>query len=126
MEKLSITQGEFTPKVEFDPASNHFEISGESRPENANHFYSPIIEWLEGYKGEASGKTINFEFRFDYFNSTSAKFIMDIIKELDSINANGNEISIKWHYFEMDEDMKESGEEFSKLVTIPLELVEYK
>ena len=83
MEALRIEATEFTPEVIMDPASNVFEITGESRPENAGKFYKEILDWLDNYynlrywkDSKFSGVEAVFEFKLDYFNSTSAKFIV--------------------------------------------------
>lgn len=132
MDQLILQADEFTPAVIFDPNSNKFEISGESRPENAGKFYEPIIKWLEQYQANlyfqksnfGTANKITFEFKFEYFNSTSAKYILDVLKTLDTYFTEGYLESINWYYDAMDEDMKESGEEFSKLVSIPFKLLE--
>lgn len=133
MNALLIEPSDFSPKVVFDPVKNFFEISGESRPENTGKFYMPILEWLKQYQSVlywekdkfGQGATHVFEFKFDYFNSTSAKFIMDMLIQLDKMAQDGFSIKAKWHYDIRDEDMKESGEEFSKLLKkLPVEFIE--
>lgn len=131
MDALLIEQTEFAPKVALDPAGNKFEISGESRPENAGKFYEPIVKWLEQYQStllnqkSANGKAnkVLFDFSLDYFNSTSAKHLLDILKQLDNYYSEGHEVLIRWYYYSQDEDMRDSGEEFSKLISAPIEFV---
>lgn len=132
MNPLKIEATEFSPTVILSSEIPHFEISGESRPENTGKFYTPIIEWLTQYKQVLStdknahdkSKKIVFEFKFDYFNSTSAKYIMDILYQLDTYHAAGLETLVKWYYDAMDDDMKEAGEEFAKLIKSPIEFIE--
>lgn len=133
MNSLIIESSNFSPKVVFDPTNNIFEISGESRPENTSKFYIPLIQWLEQYQGVlywekdklGQGTQRVFEFKFDYFNSTSAKFIMDVLMQLDKMALEGYNIGAKWYYDKRDEDMKESGEEFAKLLRkLTIEFVE--
>ena len=133
MNALLIDPSDFSPKVVFDPVKNLFEISGESRPENTSKFYVPLLDWLTQYQSVLyweKDKVANippkvFEFKFDYFNSTSAKFIMDVLMQLDKMAQEGYPIKAKWFYDKRDEDMKESGEEFSKLLKkLPIEFVE--
>jgi hypothetical protein len=121
---LHIKQTDFTPLVQFNPIENHFEIKGESRPENTSKFYSTLLTWLSDFnsvlKKEGVERTLVFEFKFDYFNSTSAKFILDLFRKLEEIKASNPQvkITILWHYEKLDEDMRDSGEEFSHLVNL--------
>ena len=133
MNAFLIDPSDFSPKVVFDPTKNIFEISGESRPENTSKFYVPLLEWLTQYQSVLYWEkdkvnnipTKTFEFKLDYFNSTSAKFIMDLLMQLDKMAQEGYPILVKWFYDKRDEDMKESGEEFSKLLKkLPIEFVE--
>ncbi len=129
MDTLLIEATEFSPKIYFNPNENKFEIRGESRPENTSKFYAQLIQWVEQWKTDLSAnppsKHFVFEFRFDYFNSTSAKFILDFLQKLNELVhlIPDLKISIRWYYDSRDEDMRESGEEFSHLVDLPFEFV---
>ncbi len=127
MEKLTLAPTLNTPSINFDPIGNKFALKGESRPENVRNFYLPILEWLEKFATEISGKDssapLDFSFNFEYFNSTSAKYILDIFKILNSINKAGSEVKVSWHYEEDDEDMYEVGMEMSRMAGIPFEYV---
>ena len=124
MDAILLEATQTTPKVNLDSVANKFEISGESRPENTAKFYAPIITWLDNYRSvlyfqkESFGKSkkMVFDFKFEYFNSTSAKFILDIFYNLEKIQKQGCEVEINWNYDKRDTDMKEAGEEFSKYV----------
>ena len=129
MEKLIIDPTLNSPRVVLDPVDNQFEFSGESRPENVRNFYMPILEWLEQFATELSGKdpagstAREFKFDFEYFNSTSAKYILDIFKILHTLQAAGNDIQVKWHFEEDDEDMYEVGMEMSRMSGLTFDYV---
>ena len=134
MDAILLEATQTTPKIVIDPVSNKFEISGESRPENTSKFYNPIITWFDGYRSVlyyqknsfGKSKKVTLDFKLDYFNSTSAKFILDIFFQLEKIHKEGYETEIIWHYDKRDTDMKESGEEFSKYVpAVPVQYVEF-
>jgi hypothetical protein len=122
MERLMIEPTINSPRVVLDPEGNQFEFSGESRPENVRKFYIPILEWLEQFSGKPSGDCI-FIFNLEYFNSTSAKYILDIFKVLQTIQAAGHTIQVKWHYEEDDEDMYEVGLEMSRMSGLSFDYV---
>ena len=131
MNPFIIEQSEFSPSIIFDPSNSRFEITGESRPENAGKFYESVIKWLEQYQSNlfsqkqmASAEKFHFDFKLEYFNSTSAKYILDVLKLLDNYFREGYLAKINWHYDAMDEDMKDSGEQFSKLVKVPFAFIE--
>ena len=132
MESLIIEPTEFSPRVLLDASKNKLEISGESRPENAGKFYQPILDWLDNYYSlrywkdssfDSKQAEVIFEFKFEYFNSTSAKYILDILKKIEMFRREKMDIKVKWYYDEMDIDMMESGEEFSKMTGVPIEIV---
>ncbi len=125
MDALIIEATDDTPKVVLDPSNNEFEFSGKSLPEDVTTFYSPIMDWLDGYAEDSNDKTVVI-FNLVYFNTASSKLILDILFKLEEIFDDGNDISIEWHYQEEDEDMEEAGEEYGDLVEMPLELKSYE
>lgn len=126
MKKLFIEPTANSPEVMLDPEKNLFTISGESRPPDVAAFYGEIISWFEEYsthllssmQGE---KPVVFNLNFIYFNSASAKYILDLCKMIAAARAKGAEIIINWHYKSGDSDMLEAGKEMSKIAKIPFE-----
>ena len=132
MDSLKIEPTEDSPSVLFDISANRFVISGESRPENASKFYAPVINWLVEFEGVLYWRKnemeeqplLVFVFLMDYFNSTSAKSIMDILLILKKFIAEGYPVKIEWHYDKQDEDMFETGKEFATTVGLKFDLIE--
>lgn len=128
MRKLIINQTTNSPKVILDPEKNIFEISGESRPPDVAAFYDEIIGWLEDYSQHLSkyqeGKDpVVFNLDFEYFNSSSAKYILDFCKQIGTVRSKGRNIEVKWHYEDDDMDMLEVGREMSKMAKFPFEYI---
>ena len=134
MEVLHLAATENTPEITLDHLKEIFSMSGESRPENVRNFYEPVMEWLDGYsqylyfmldKFEQGTKELNFNFNFEYFNSSSAKYILDILNAVKAFDEKFDNLAIKvnWHYEEFDEDMQEAGEEFQKMSGLPFTFV---
>ncbi len=122
MEKLIIDATLNTPSVILDPEKNLFQFTGESRPENVRNFYIPVLEWLENYTSEVASldkenksRVHEFHFNFEYFNSTSAKYILDLFKTLSNLHSEGINVLVYWHYEEDDEDVLEVGKEMSRM-----------
>jgi len=112
------------PEVNLDPQQNKFEISGKSLPENAMMFYDPIIGWLEDYAKNPNEITI-FNLKLNYFNSSSARKIVELLSILEKIKEDGNDVRIFWHYKSHDDIMRERGEELKMVLDIPFELKSY-
>jgi len=129
MDKLILSPTVFTPRVILDHEEHYLEISGESRPNDVREFFGPIIQWMNDYSEslQRSGNIRNpfvSHFNFNYFNSASAKCILDICKILARIKSGGTDISVKWYYVMGDDDMKETGREMEMIVNLPFELIE--
>jgi hypothetical protein len=114
MRALKVAGTEFTPDISFDPEKGKLDISGVSRPENANEFYEPVIEWLNNYiKVPADETSVNI--RFDYFNTSSLKYFLIILSSLKEISDNGKPLEIFWWYDAEDESMLEAGKNLEEL-----------
>lgn len=128
MKPLIIKGTEFSPQILFNPQLMKFEISGESRPEDAGKLFGNVLEWLEEYltenKKDQNSSPLKFEFNLLYFNTVSAKYILEILRVIHVYYLEGSKIKILWYYKVKDEDMKESGEEFERLVNMPFEFIQ--
>ena len=129
MRKLIVDRTSNSPGVHFDPAKSRFEISGESRPPNVPAFYDEIIGWVNDFSSHISGSggikdPIEFNLDFDYFNSSSAKYILDFCKQIAALRSKGENASIRWHYESDDTDMLEVGKEMSRMARLPFEYVQ--
>lgn len=124
MEALDIRATNDTPKVLLDPENNIFEISGRSLPEDVVTFYQPVLDWLDEYKSEPLD-SIEFVFKYVYFNTATSKLIQDILMRLEEIKQSGKQVQVMWFYEQDDEDMLDLGEEFSENVDIPFEIIAY-
>ena len=124
MNALMIDAGETTPLVRLDSANGIFEISGCSRPEDVVDFYKPILDWLKNYAQTPNNLTA-FDFKLNYFNTSSSKIIYDIMMILCKIHNDENKVVIRWHFHSDDCDMEEVGMDFSEIIEFPIELIAY-
>jgi hypothetical protein len=125
MEPIYITETYDCPGITLDQENNLFMISGRSLPEDVYAFYEPIISWMTGYAEQPNPETI-FTFKFIYFNTASSKIILDILTLMEEMKEKGYKVLAQWHYLKDDEDMQEAGEEYSEMVDVPFELIEYQ
>ncbi|WOK09736.1 DUF1987 domain-containing protein [Imperialibacter roseus] len=118
MKRFNITGTKYTPDISFDPNVASFSISGVSTPENSLDFYQSTYRILEQYALEGSQK-LEANIRLVYFNTSSAKCLYDIFRKLVSVSSSGKQVIVNWIYDDDDEDILESGEDYSEL--LPLE-----
>jgi hypothetical protein len=111
-----------TPTIIFEPDNGLLEIKGRAIPENATEFFRPLTEALNKNSGNLSVPII-VNLQLEYFNTSSSKCILDILKILASIKKAGGEVVINWYYDEDDEDMLESGENYQEIVNIPFKMI---
>ncbi|MFH0733156.1 MAG: DUF1987 domain-containing protein [bacterium] len=121
MNELLIHKTKNTLEVNFK-ANGNLELSGSSFPENATEFFTPTINWIKQYMLEITGKIV-FNLKFDYVNSSSIKYISDIIDKLQNYHTGGGEVEINWYYDENDEDIQEMGEDLKEDVDFTFNLI---
>ncbi len=122
MKRLLIEQTYKMPKVNFDPYNGILEIQGKSIPEYASNFYRPVLDWLDQYCQKPHATT-NMRILFYYYNTDSAKCILDIFKKLDELFKKGYEVKIEWLYEKGDTSSVEDAEYFSQFLSVPFEIV---
>ena len=114
MDNLIIGADVRTPAIEFKWADGKFLIRGESYPEDVRKFYDPPMKAFRSWAEESGTQSVEFELAFVYFNSSTAKVLMDLFEFLEEIAENGREVSIAWVHAEDDDNLKELGEEFAE------------
>ncbi len=124
MEPLIYEESTETPGITLNKENGTFKMWGKSFPEEATKFYEPIINWLDEYIQNPNEKT-TFVFKMDYFNSASSTRILEMLYTLDKLYNSGRKVIIQWHYLEIDDDMLESGKEFSEMINAPVEFYPY-
>ncbi len=105
-----------TPEVRFEAAKAQLWITGRSLPEDAWSFYKPLIEWAAG-EGQQLQTKLTVILHLDYFNSSSGRFLLEMLAALES--RGDQQTEIVWISDADDELMQEKGEEFSDLLNIP-------
>ena len=122
MGPLVIESSTQTPEIILDKKTSTFLFKGKSLPENPIAFYEPVLKWLDDYVADPNPET-NVDFMMAYFNTSSSKIILDILKRLELIQHSGHEVIINWRFREDDEDMLEAGEIYSERIGIPFNLI---
>jgi len=118
---MNIIETEETPSIEFKSEEGTLQIKGRSIPENSLEFYAPLMDNLEEYNKMPNSVT-KVDFQLEYFNTSSSKCILQIMKQLEGLTSKGNKVEIDWYYEEDDEEILEIGEDFSNMIKIPFNL----
>ncbi|MDX1904493.1 MAG: DUF1987 domain-containing protein [Thermonemataceae bacterium] len=124
MENLIIEPTNKTPRVNFNAISGKMELSGRSIPENAFQFYDELSRWLDDYSKTPAKETV-FNFKLEYFNTSSSMYVLGILKKLERMHLEGKKITICWYYDIEDEDMLQTGEDLKQIVKeVPMQMME--
>jgi len=59
-----------------------------------------------------------------YFNSSSSKFIIQILRHVKNLKDHGLDLIIDWYYEEGDEKMMEDGEDLAESVELEFNYIE--
>ena len=124
LKPLKIHSKNFLPFIHFDKENSIFKLEGKSIPEDSASFYEQVFDWLDKYAKAPNKETI-FTLKLDYYNSSSAREIANIIKHFDEMYQKGHNVKVKWLFNPDDEVMKENGEDFSILFSVPITIESY-
>ena len=124
MNRITIIGDEKQAGIDFDAASGTLKLTGRSIPEDSVDFFGPLIEWVRQYGENPQPKTV-IDCYLEYFNTSSAKLILDIFKEAENIHTGGkSKVVIRWKHDKGDLDIMEAGKDYSLIVAVPFEVVE--
>jgi hypothetical protein len=125
MENLYKAPTKSTPEIRFEADQRKLTIFGDSFPENAQEFYTPVIQWMELYLAQHAADT-KLEFNFFYLNTSSSKVVTDILEMLQNAHDKGNPLHLTWFYQDEDDDSRENGEIFLEDHTFPHQLTPFR
>ncbi len=103
----------FIPEVMLNGSNGVCEISGESYLEDTDEFYNQIINWLNKYINEVK-KGITFNFKLTYFNTSSSRSILNILRVLKKYEDESGQVVVNWYYPEDDDSIAEEAEDYMK------------
>lgn len=98
------------PAVSFNAQLGQCVIEGESFLEETSSFYSPLLDWIHEYFKEKD--KLEFNIKLTYFNTSTSKWILNILNALKFYKEKGKEVTVNWYYFEDDIDMEEEIEDY--------------
>ncbi len=124
MEKILNEGTPKTPLIVVDGESGNLKIAGRSNPENSREFFAPLMEWLAAYlesPAELTTLTVNLE----HFNTSSSKYVLDILKKIKTLAEGDHAFKIVWMYEDDDIEMLDTAEAYEAMVGLSFEKVGY-
>ena len=111
MEPFFLPATPVSPEVNLQADRHTLSIRGESYPENAAAFYTPVIERVRAWLAGCSGNAIVVNISLAYFNSSSTKMLFTLFEALHGAALGGNRVRLNWYRDEEDETILEFGQE---------------
>ena len=122
MKPLNIVDTSKTPLVFCDCDLGTVELSGMSYSEDTFAFYEPIFKWINEYLQNPNEVT-NFNMKIKYFNTSSVKCLFDLLEMFSNLSKSGKKVNINWYYDQEDEEMRDTGENFSNILNCEFQLM---
>ncbi len=103
-----------TPYILFDPERHYLRMEGESFHENVAEFYAEL-DRLVGQYIYTDFSTFTFDCALSYFNSSTAKFLLNFFLNIDdAIAQTQKEVIVRWIADADNEIIVEFGEDFAE------------
>lgn len=110
-----------TPLVHFAPGL--LIIEGRSITEDVFGFWTPLQKWVDNYIIKPEPIT-RIEVGLEYTNSSSNKFISQILRKATSIAEQGHKIEVIWKYEDDDESILQLGKDMESVCEVPFKYIE--
>ncbi len=121
MQNLIIEPTKMTFGISFSAEKGNMVISGTSYPDNAIEFFRPILDWVKEFT-ETRNEPVILQFRVNYYNTSSSKYIFKMLEMFENYHAKGNNVEIVWHYYEGEEEMLETWKELINELDLPYKI----
>lgn len=112
----------FTPSVRFDVTTGVCSIEGESCLENAAEFYNKLIKWFEQYIDDKKGSIV-LNLKLLYFNTSSSKCILDMLKILKKYKDEEGDVTVNWYYRSYDADQLEEAQDYVAYTKLSMNII---
>lgn len=110
MQEIFIPPESYSPRVEFN-TNGKLLLEGRSMPEDVFKLFSPLVE----FASEINVDTVDFDINLEYFNTSTSKKILELLRALDN-NTQILKLNVIWHYEAGDEDSLEMAEIYNEFL----------
>ena len=112
----------YIPSVDFNAETGICELSGESFLESTVKFYNPLLDWLEEF-AKVEKRPLVFNIKLSYYNTSSAKRILDILHILKAYEDNGGDVTVNWFLEEEEFEIIDEIEDYKIVAKIKINVV---
>lgn len=100
-----------TPYILIDEEKRYLKLEGESFHENVSAFFREIGQWLKAFL-KTDFEIFTFDCELHYFNSSTAKLLLNFLLEMDEHSQAGKKVVVNWIADEDNDIIIECGEDF--------------
>lgn len=122
---LNIEATEKTPKISFNSSTGELLMEGICIPEQTHDFFKPVLAFINSLEATPP-KSFTLITNLHFFNTGSARYILEVMKNALKLKEKGVDVKYKWHYNEEDEDIEEAGRSYSFILNEPFDMVPFK
>jgi len=124
MENFKVLGAHNLPTIDFDADIGAFTIKGRLLSISDEEYitFHALLDWVTEYALKPA-KSTNFDINLEFCSSGGIKFIFQILKILESLNASGHHVYVVWHYEMDDDDNGDKGYQFQRLLKLPINVV---
>ncbi|HHJ10286.1 MAG TPA: DUF1987 domain-containing protein [Bacteroidetes bacterium] len=123
LQEIKIEQTKYSPKIYLREGNIHFE--GRSVLNDPYHFYQPVFSWIERYI-DSDPKDIRIDLKFEYINTSSVKWIFEMLKTFLRKPELKKQLNINWYYEDGDDDMQELGEILKSIMNSSFHIIKIR
>ena len=105
-----------TPYIHLDYTAGTLVMRGESYPEDVPAFYAEINEAITAYFAD-NDQALSVAIQLTYFNSSSARALMELLDLLDDAAKSGRTITVDWSCDPDDDITREFAQDISSDVS---------
>lgn len=101
----------YVPTVDFNLETGVCELTGESFLESTVEFYEPLISWLNEF-ATTQKRPLTFNVKLTYYNTSSSKRLVDILRTLKEYKDAGGEVVVNWYIEDAEFDLIDEIEDY--------------
>jgi hypothetical protein len=121
---IEIKATEESPAICVKNEGTLLSISGRSTSTLAADSFRQVALWLDEFGRQEELRPLTFEFQLEYYNTLTSRLLLDMLFKMEKLYEKGHAIKVHWFFDRFDSDLREAGEAYSAMVSLPFEFME--